>query len=149
MANSKKKTTTNKRADATKNYLSSQYGLDADTDTERVLGLVSDNIDPFEFVGREVDENPDVEWYCGNADDRMNVERARRQGWKVLDGDHGVSIRAGRQENHVYMYRPKSVGDRVRSAENAARRADQGMKHETKLKQEKVRVNVSDPYGME
>ena len=148
MADTKKKTT-NKRGDATKNYLAAQYGLDADTETERVLGLVSENIDPFEFIGRTVDENRDCEWYCGNGDDKMSIERAKRQGWKPLEGDHDIQIRAGKHDHHVYMYRPKSVGDRVRAAENAARAADQGIKHQTKLKTEKVRVNVSDPYGMD
>ena len=147
-----KKTTqkrTNKRADATKNYLAESYGMDADTETERVLGLVSQSINPFKFVGREVDENPDVEWYCGNVNDRLAMERAKRQGWKPLEGDHGVEMVAGRQEHHVYMYRPKSVGDRVRKAEDAARKANQGgIRHETQYKSERVKVNVSgDPYG--
>ena len=140
-----KKTTqkrTNKRADATKNYLAESYGMDADTETERVLGLVSQSINPFKFVGREVDENPDVEWYCGNVNDRLAMERAKRQGWKPLEGDHGVEMVAGRQEHHVYMYRPKSVGDRVRKADQG------GIRHETQYKSERVKVNVSgDPYG--
>ncbi len=145
----KTKATANKRADATKNYLMQQYNVTGDTASERVLGLVSDSIDPFAFVGKEVTENPDVEWYCGNGDDRLNIERAKRQGWRVLEGDHSVQIQAGRQENHVYMYRPKTVGARVRHAENAARSAEQGIKHETNMKREQIRVNVEDPYGMD
>ena len=147
----KKKATpkrTNKRSEATKNYLADSYGLDADTSTERVLGLVSKSLNPFAFTGKEVDENPDVEWYLANGEDRLNMERARRQGWKVLEGDHSVEIQAGRQDHHVYMYRPKKVGDRVRSAENAARAAESGIAHETQYKRQHVSVDIGgDPYG--
>ena len=139
---------TNKRAEATSNYLSASYDMDANTDTERLLGLVSHSVDPFAFVGKTVSENPDTEFYCGNADDRMGLERAKRQGWKVLDGEHDVELQAGKKPHHVYMYRPKHVGQRVRAAEDAARQAGQGIQHETKYRSEQVSVNVGgDPYS--
>lgn len=150
MSDSKRKTTkksTNKRADATKNYLSNSYGLDANTETERILGLVSQSVNPFEFVGSTVTDNPDMEFYCGNGDDRMGLERAKRQGWKVLDGEHDVELQAGSKPHHVYMYRPKSVGERVRHAEDQARAADQGIAYETEYRSERVQVELGgDPY---
>lgn len=151
MSDTKKKAarkTTNKRAEATKNYLADSYGIDANTDTERVLGLVSQSVNPFQFVGSTVADNPDMEFYCGNGDDRMGLERAKRQGWKVLEGEHDVEIQAGAKPHHVYMYRPKAVGERVRRAEDKARAADQGIAHETQYRRESVQVNVGgDPYS--
>ncbi len=144
----KKTKRTNKRAEATRNYLAASYDMDADTDTERVLGLVSESVDPFRFVGSTVSDNPEMEFYCGNGEDRMGLERAKRQGWKVLDGEHDVELQAGKQPHHVYMFRPKQLGERVRQAEDRARDADQGIQHETQYRSEQVQVNVGgDPYA--
>lgn len=138
----------NAKAEATKNYLSTHYDLDANTETERVLGLVSKSVDPFAFVGDTVRDNPDTDFYCANKDDRMGMERAKRQGWKVLEGDHDVQMQSGKKPHHVYMYRPKTVSERVRKAEDKARQAEQGIQHETRYRSEKVQVNVGgDPYS--
>lgn len=149
----KKKTATktkNKQAEATSDYLKNAYSLDADTDTERVLTLMSQSVDPFEFCGPEVEQNPSIEWYLANVHDRMGVERARRQGWKVLEGEHNVEIQAGPMPDHLVMYRPKSVGERVRKAEDNARRTAEagGIAHETRTAFEQVKVAVDgDPYA--
>lgn len=144
---------TNREARATQDYLLQNYDMDVDTSTETILGALHRGENPLEFVGDVVDKNPGVEFYCGDSKNPHTIRTAKAQGYQVLQGHKpdDAKLRRGYDADHdVIMYRPKSVGQRVRAAEAKARATAQGktFAHETAQARAQYSVNIDgNPYA--